>query len=68
MAVLLKGFDVEFQKANALLGQLAHRLTLENSKPKVWTKEQVADLIVLHSAHTALWNAISEMANQIRDD
>ena len=68
MAVLLKGFDKDFKKADEMLGKFGHRLFLESNFPDVWTKKQVEDLRLIQSALVSLWNAMSEMANQVRDD
>lgn len=68
MAVLLKGFDKNFKKADEMLGKFDSRMFLEGTKPTVWTKQQVEDLKLLAAAMSSLWEAISEMANQVRDD
>jgi hypothetical protein len=68
MAVLLKGFDKDFRKADETLDKLGHRIFLERNFPDVWTKKQVEDLMLIQSAMVSLFNAISQMANQVRDD
>jgi hypothetical protein len=66
--VLLKNFDVQFRKANALLDRLDARVASESSSPKVWTKEQAADLMLVDDVFTILLNAVSELAARVRDD
>jgi hypothetical protein len=65
MPVLLKNFDVDFNKADALLSTFYPRLA---AQPKVWTPRQAEDLRLLADAVNSLWNSVSEMANQVRND
>jgi hypothetical protein len=68
MAVLLKNFDVHFKRCAALADKFQDRLVLESASPKVWTKSQVEDLKLVEGALGELRYAISELANQVRDD
>jgi hypothetical protein len=65
MPVLLKDFDVHFKKSGALFGKFYPRLA---AQPKVWTQSQAEDLKLLADAIRSLGDAVSEMANQVRDD
>ena len=65
MPVLLKDFDVHFQNAGALVDKFYPRLA---AQPKVWTPRQAEDLKLLADAVSSLWDAVSEMAAQVRDD
>ena len=68
MTVMLKHFDTAFMAADALLGRFEHRLKIESTNPSVWTKAQVEDLTLLKNSLSKLWDAVSEIANQVRDD
>ena len=65
MPVLLKDFDVHFKKAGALMGKFYPRLA---AQPKVWTPRQAEDLKLLADAVSSLGDAVSEIANQVRED
>jgi len=65
MPVLLKDFDVVFNKASALLDKFYPRLA---AQPKVWTPRQAEDLKLLADAVSSLWDAVSEMAARVRED
>jgi hypothetical protein len=66
--VLLKNFDTHFRKSGALLERFFLRLDLETGTPKVWTKDQLADLRLLADSLTTLGDAVSEIAARVRDD
>jgi hypothetical protein len=68
MPVHLKFFDARFRKSDALRSQFDARLMAETAQPKVWTKSQVEDLTLLSNAVSSLWEAVSQMANEVRDD
>jgi hypothetical protein len=69
VAVKLKGeFDNRLRNSGNNLRQFQQRLLLEKGKPKVWSPAQVDDLFLIFNAIADLGQAVSELANQIRDD
>ena len=67
--VLLKGgFDKDLDKTFKLLEKLAIRFKFESARPTVWTAKQIEDLWDMRDCLGSLTDAVSELANRVRDD
>jgi hypothetical protein len=69
MAVHLKGnFDKYLKDAFDILLTIDTMIVHERARPTKWSGAQLEDLTNIHNAVAQLAGAVSEMANQVRDD
>jgi hypothetical protein len=61
-------FDEALTAARTSITKLTTRISMETSKPSVWSAEQVADLCDIAEVLRHLYDAVAEMASRVRDD
>jgi hypothetical protein len=61
-------FDEALTAARASMTKLTTRISVETSKPTVWSAEQISDLCDMAEALRHLCDAVAEMASRVRDD